>query len=150
MFSIFNTFESFLIGICVGSFINVIVFRLPNNLSIVTPRSFCPRCKKKISWKENIPLFSWLVQKGRCISCNTKISIRYPLIEFSTGLLFILFINSEPYLYNSNFINSNIVIYFENIFSWVFLCVLFVISLIDFKHFWVPQSFINLGFFFNL
>jgi leader peptidase (prepilin peptidase)/N-methyltransferase len=128
---------------------NVVIYRLPNNLSVVRPRSFCPKCKNIISWRENIPLLSWLLQRGKCISCNERISIKYPLIELFSGLLFVLFVNSKPYIYNS--INQNLYPfnYFENIFSWFFLSLLFLISFIDFKHFWIPQIFINLGFFFG-
>ena len=76
-----NYFYAFIIGSCIGSFINVIVYRFPNNLSIIKPRSFCPKCKTKLTWIENIPLISWFMQGGRCKNCNTSISIRYPLIE---------------------------------------------------------------------
>ncbi len=136
-----NFFQAFLIGTCIGSFLNVIVFRFPNNLSIVKPRSFCPKCKRKLSWRENIPLISWLIQKGRCINCHKSISIRYPLIELSTGILFVIFLNSSPSIFSS--ITSSI---FNIFFSWLFLSLLICISLIDINSFWVPQGLINFGF----
>jgi len=136
----FNYFQAFIIGACIGSFLNVIVFRFPNNLSIIKPRSFCPKCKKNLTWKENIPLLSWLIQRGKCINCNTSISIRYPLVELATGTLFIFFINSSPSIYSSNSGS------FFNIFiSWIFLSLLICISLIDIKKFWIPQGLINFG-----
>jgi len=148
--STFSTFNSFIIGICVGSFLNVVIYRLPNNISIIKPRSFCPKCKKKISWRENIPILSWLFQKGKCKKCKANIGIRYPLIELLTGILFIFFSNSSPYLYNSIYINFPFVNFFETIFSWFFLCLLIVISFIDLKHFWIPQMLIILGFLFGV
>ena len=141
MINLFNFFQVFVIGTCIGSFLNVIVFRFPNNLSIVKPRSFCPKCKSNLSWRENIPLISWLIQKGRCINCHKSISVKYPLIELMTGILFVIFVKSSPSLYSS--IASSIL----NIFlSWVFLSLLICISLIDIDRFWIPQGLINVGF----
>ena len=137
----FNYIYAFIIGSCIGSFINVVVYRLPNNLSIIKPRSFCPKCKTKLTWKENVPLISWLIQKGRCINCNTSISIRYPLIELITAFLFVVFINSNPSLY---FYSSNLI--FNVFFSWLFLSLLICITFIDINCFWIPQGLINFGF----
>jgi leader peptidase (prepilin peptidase)/N-methyltransferase len=145
MFNLINIFESFLIGICIGSFINVVIYRLPNDISIVTPRSFCPECKYKISWRENIPLISWIIQKGKCVNCNQKISIRYPFIEFTTGILFVIFKSASPFIYDS--IN---LIFLENLFGWFFISLLFVISLIDINYLWIPQVCINIGFIIGL
>ena len=76
-------------GLCVGSFLNVCIYRLPiAELSIGKPRrSFCPSCKAQISWADNIPVLSWLLLRGRCRSCRSAISIRYPLVELLTGIL---------------------------------------------------------------
>ena len=79
----------FLAGLCVGSFINVCIYRLPLNLSIVTPGSFCPNCKNKLKWYHNIPVFSYIFLKGQCAFCGKKISVKYPLIEIISGLIFI-------------------------------------------------------------
>ena len=136
-----NYLQAFVIGSCVGSFLNVVAYRFPKNLSIVKPRSFCPKCKTKLTWSENIPLISWLIQRGNCKRCNLSISTRYPLIELITGILFGIFINSSPSFYSSN---SNL---FLNIFfSWLFLSLLICITLIDFDSFWIPQGLINFGF----
>lgn len=140
-----NTFvyiKTFVIGACIGSFLNVIAYRFPNNLSIIKPRSFCPKCKSKINLKENIPLISYLLQKGKCRICNESISIQYPLVELITGILFTIFINSSPYFYN---FDSNLI--FKVIFSWLFLSILICISLVDIKSLWIPQGLINFGFF---
>lgn len=79
----------FLIGICVGSFLNVLVYRIPNRISFVKGRSFCPKCNTFLTPRDLVPLFSFLFLKGRCRTCKEKISLRYPLIEALTGVLFV-------------------------------------------------------------
>ncbi len=79
----------FILGLCVGSFLNVVIARVPHGQSIVRPRSRCPKCGHMLSWYENIPLVSWLVLRGRCRGCQAPISIRYPLVELLTGVLFL-------------------------------------------------------------
>lgn len=78
---------AFLFGSVYGSFLNVVVHRLPREESLVRPRSRCPRCGKTIAWYDNIPLLSWLLLRGRCRGCREPISARYPLVEAVTGLL---------------------------------------------------------------
>ena len=136
-----NHLYAFVIGVCIGSFLNVVVYRFPNDLSIIKPRSFCPKCKIKLTWKENIPLISWLIQRGRCKNCDTTISLRYPLVELITAILFVFFINSSPSILSSS---SNL--FFNIFFSWLFLSLLICITLIDIKSFWIPQGLINFGF----
>lgn len=80
-------FFSFL-GLIFGSFSNVIIVRLPKGQSISWPGSHCLKCKKKVLWYDNIPLISWLILLGKCRSCKTKISVRYPTIELLCGALF--------------------------------------------------------------
>ena len=58
--------QAFVIGTCIGSFLNVIIYRFPNDLSIIKPRSFCPSCNTQLTWRENIPLISWFIQGGKC------------------------------------------------------------------------------------
>lgn len=83
--------SSFVLGSCVGSFLNVAIYRLPRGLSVNEPRrSFCPTCNKEIPWYRNIPLVTWLVQGGRCAACRSKIPFRYFAVELVTGLLFLL------------------------------------------------------------
>ena len=80
----------FIFGIVFGSFLNVCITRIPEGLSIVSPRSRCPRCETPIKSYDNVPVFGWLWLRGKCRSCGLPISPMYPLVEFATGLLFIL------------------------------------------------------------
>ena len=77
-----------LIGLAVGSFLTVVVYRVPRQQSIVSPGSRCPSCIAPIKNRHNVPVLSWLVLRGRCHSCRGRISVRYPLVEAGTGLLF--------------------------------------------------------------
>ena len=133
--------QVFIAGLCIGSFLNVITYRFPNNLSIIKPRSFCPKCNTQLTWRENIPLLSWFIQGGKCKTCKTTISSRYPLIELLTGFLFIIFLDSSPSLYVSS---SNLL--FNTLFSWVFLSLLVCIAFIDIDCLWIPQGLVNFGF----
>jgi prepilin signal peptidase PulO-like enzyme (type II secretory pathway) len=79
---------AFAFGACVGSLINVLVYRLPLGLDVVKPASRCPSCETVLTWRENIPVFGWLMLKGRCRFCKSSISPEYPLVEAFVGLLF--------------------------------------------------------------
>jgi len=79
---------AFLAGLLVGSFLNVCVFRLPRDLSVVRPRSFCPACEKQIDWFDNIPVVSYALLGGRCRHCKARIPLRYPVVELSTAAAF--------------------------------------------------------------
>jgi leader peptidase (prepilin peptidase)/N-methyltransferase len=79
----------FFFGLAFGSFLNVCIYRLPLGLSVVTPRSACPKCKQAIAFYDNVPVLSWLILRGRCRHCKTTISARYILIELLTGFLFL-------------------------------------------------------------
>jgi leader peptidase (prepilin peptidase)/N-methyltransferase len=75
-------------GLLVGSFLNVVIYRVPRGLSVVEPRSFCPHCTTPLRSVDNIPVVSWVVLRGRCRRCRGPISIRYPLVELATGIVF--------------------------------------------------------------
>lgn len=79
----------FIFGLAIGSFLNVLIYRLPRNLPI-TGRSFCPHCRKKLSWRDNIPLLSFMVLNGKCRLCRYPIGWQYPVVELVTGVLFVL------------------------------------------------------------
>jgi leader peptidase (prepilin peptidase) / N-methyltransferase len=77
-----------ILGLAVGSFLNVVIYRVPRNESIISPRSSCPSCGVPIRGRDNIPVVSWLVLRGRCRDCQTPISVRYPLVELLCAGLF--------------------------------------------------------------
>lgn len=80
----------FILGLIVGSFSNVCIYRIPRNESIIYPASHCPNCHTDILAKDNIPLLSYILLKGRCRNCGSRISIQYPVVEFLTGLVYII------------------------------------------------------------
>lgn len=84
----------FILGLCLGSFLNVCIFRLPKNKSIVRPASFCPNCKKTIKWYDNLPVLSFIFLGGKCRACQKKISVFYPGVELITAFIF-LFLYSQ-------------------------------------------------------
>ncbi len=89
---VFIKIYAFIVASFIGSFLNVVIHRMPRGESVVTPRSKCPRCGYMIPWYLNIPVFSYLYLRGKCKNCSAKISIRYPLVELFTGLVgFMLF-----------------------------------------------------------
>ncbi len=79
----------FVFGLAIGSFLNVLIYRLPRDLTLAG-RSFCPRCKKQIAWYDNVPVLSFLALGGKCRHCRSPISLQYPLVELTTALLFML------------------------------------------------------------
>lgn len=118
---------AFILGAAIGSFLNVCIYRLPLDLSVNEPRrSFCPSCKKPIPWHQNIPLFSWLLLRGRCANCGNRIAFRYFGVELITGLLFLCVWRS--------FSPAMAVAY------WVFVALVIVATFIDFEHFIIPDQ----------
>jgi leader peptidase (prepilin peptidase) / N-methyltransferase len=122
----------FAFGLCFGSFLNVIVYRLPHKLSIVTPPSSCPACKTRLSFFDLIPLLSYLWLKGKCRYCSASISIRYPLVELLTGLLFV------AVFYRFGFSATGL-------FYLVLLYLLLAVTLIDLEHRIVPNPLVAAG-----
>lgn len=80
-----------LLGLMIGSFLNVLIYRIPNNEQFVKGRSFCPECKNKIRWYQNIPLLSYIFLRGRCAYCKKRIPIRYPLVEALNAICYLYF-----------------------------------------------------------
>ena len=81
---------AFTFGACIGSFLNVVIYRIPARISLIHPPSRCPHCMHRLGITENVPVFGWLWLRGRCRWCRTKISSRYPIVEAVTGLVFML------------------------------------------------------------
>ena len=132
-----------ILGICIGSFSNVLIYRLPLNESINFPASHCTNCKSPLKWYHNIPLFSWLFLGGKCAFCKDKISIRYPLIETLGGaLMFCAFYYETA---GVNFANLGENLGFLALFRALILGILFIVllalSAIDFKYTAIAPSF---------
>ena len=87
---IIGTIFVFILGICIGSFLNVVVLRAISGESIVLPPSKCPKCQNPLKWYDNIPLLSYIILRGKCRFCHEHISLQYPVVEFSTGIMFLL------------------------------------------------------------
>ena len=122
-----NSFLIFILGACLGSFSNVCIYRLPKNKQIVSGRSFCPRCKKKINWFDNLPLISFLILNGKCRKCKKVISLRYFIVEIATGIIFLLI-----YL-NYNDLST---IIFLSVLSLIYIIIFFI----DLENFIIPDS----------
>jgi leader peptidase (prepilin peptidase)/N-methyltransferase len=80
----------FVLGLVIGSFLNVVIYRVPRGESVVRPGSHCPACGTPIEARHNVPIFGWLALRGRCAACRAPISARYPIVELLTGLLFVV------------------------------------------------------------
>lgn len=119
----------FLIGICVGSFLNVVILRAFSNESIVFPASKCPKCQKPLKWHHNIPILSFLTLKGKCAFCSEKISVQYPIVELLTGLLFVAAF-AKFILLPLNFTLSSL---FNLIFILAFISIFVVLAVTDIK-----------------
>lgn len=83
-------FVALLFGLCIGSFLNVVIYRLPLGQSLVSPGSRCPKCGYELRWYDNVPVLSWALLAGKCRQCRTPISAQYPIVELVTALLFVL------------------------------------------------------------
>ncbi|MBF0099946.1 MAG: prepilin peptidase [Desulfobacterales bacterium] len=116
----------FFYGMCIGSFLNVCIYRIPKGQSIVSPGSRCPNCYTPIKFFDNIPIVSYLLLKGMCRNCKKSISFRYPLIELCTGLIGLV-------VYHKFGFHIQSIIYF------VFLCILLLVSMIDIDHRIIPD-----------
>lgn len=116
-----------LVGLIIGSFLNVCIYRIPKGESVAFPPSHCPLCKHKIRWYENIPVFSYIfILRGKCSGCKGSISIQYPIVEFITGILFYLF-----------FLRFGLGIL--GIKYLIFICLLIIGVWVDFTHYYIPD-----------
>lgn len=131
---------TFIGGLCLGSFLNVLIYRLPLSLSILG-RSFCPKCKKKISWYDNIPILSFLLLKGRCRKCQSPISWQYPIVELTTGVLTVYCLQSTV---------SNGYPLILNIYNLLLIYAFILIFFIDLQHEIIPDQIIYSGILINL
>jgi leader peptidase (prepilin peptidase)/N-methyltransferase len=121
----------FLFGLAIGSFLNVCIYRMPHDLSIVKPSSFCPKCSSKIKWYHNIPVLSYIILGGKCAYCGENISVTYPLIEILSGLVFL--INFLIFGFNIQYLT---IVIFESL--------LLIVIFVDLEHMIIPDE-ISIG-----
>jgi prepilin signal peptidase PulO-like enzyme (type II secretory pathway) len=118
----------FLFGACIGSFLNVIICRVPERKSIIRNRSHCPQCKEFIKWYDLLPILSFFILRGRCRKCKKKISWQYPLVEFFTAMAFVFiawhfdFVLANPFLYRDLIFVATLIIVFVT--DWRFYLIL--------------------------
>ncbi len=135
----------FIFGLFLGSLLNNIALRLEAEEDFIFSRSKCPNCLKQLRWFELIPIVSFLVQKGRCRDCDQKISWRYPLVEILTGVWVSLLAFSIIDISGRNFFNGGFLIWFSSIYYLIFLSIIFVLALFDFKTTYIDERFIWFG-----
>ncbi len=116
-------------GLCVGSFLNVVIYRLPNNMNLAKPNSHCPSCGYELRWYDNIPILSYLILGGKCRSCKAHISFRYTAVELANMLLWLF---SAVLFWEENFILASL----NMLVCSLFLCIFFI----DLEHRIIPDS----------
>lgn len=142
---IYTLVFTFFIGAAIGSFLNVVIYRVPAGLSVVHPPSRCPTCETSIKWYDNIPILSWILLRGKCRNCKTPISPRYALVELLTALVASLL----WYLWASQILTPNAspddIPWAWLMIPWtlkfIFMSLLIVITFVDLDHFIIPHSF---------
>ncbi len=117
---------AFLLGLMVGSFLNVLIHRLPSGESVVHPRSRCPRCRSQIRWFDNIPVLSFVLLRGRCRDCGCRIPFQYPVVELLSGMIAALVV----WRFGATL---------EALWIYTFLAILLVITLVDWRHQIIPD-----------
>jgi len=127
VYDIFLIVTIFIFGIVIGSFLNVLIYRIPKGENIAYPASKCQSCQTPLKWWHNIPIFSWLFLGGKCHFCKEKISMQYPLIEFGTGVIAVLL-----------YFKLGLVWYMPIVF--MVFALLLALVMIDFKYMAVPDS----------
>jgi leader peptidase (prepilin peptidase)/N-methyltransferase len=123
---------SLLVGLMIGSFLNVVIWRVPRRESIVRPGSHCPGCGAPINWYDNIPVASWLFLHGLCRHCGNRISLRYPLVEGITGIAFVL-----------AFVRFGVT--WELLVAWFFIAGMVAVAFIDYDHMIIPTRIVLPG-----
>jgi leader peptidase (prepilin peptidase) / N-methyltransferase len=152
MLRILGTIFAALLGLCFGSFLNVCLSRWPAGESIVHPRSHCRACARTLAWWENIPLVSWIALGGRCRTCGSSISIRYPLVEAAVGVLWAITAwqsagDSFERLTGQAFPYAGFAILLLKL---TFIWLLVALSVLDAEQFWLPDLLTIPGIFLGL
>ncbi|MFH0916221.1 MAG: prepilin peptidase [bacterium] len=123
---------SLLLGLVVGSFLNVVIYRVPRRESIVHPGSRCPGCESAIRFYDNIPVLSWLILRARCRACGARISVRYPLVEAISGVAYVLAF-------------WRIGLDWPLLVAWAFIAAMVAIAFIDYDHMIIPNRIVIPG-----
>jgi leader peptidase (prepilin peptidase)/N-methyltransferase len=127
------------LGACVGSFLNVVAWRLPKEESVVHPRSHCPHCGSQLRWFENVPLLSWILLRARCRHCGSAISARYPAVELLTAGLFVATALGSPSALAAP------PAWMLLLAGWLLVALLIPLTLIDLDHLWLPEPLCRWG-----
>lgn len=117
----------FILGVVIGSFLNVVIYRIPLGKNIAFPASHCPSCNTPLKWWHNIPIFSWIFLRGKCYFCHAPISKRYPIVELLSGMLFVIIYFKVGLVWHLPFVFAS-------------FASLLALSVIDLDHMAVPDS----------
>jgi leader peptidase (prepilin peptidase) / N-methyltransferase len=123
---------SLLLGLVVGSFLNVVIYRLPRKESLVRPASHCPSCGNPVRWHDNVPVLGWMMLRGKCRDCGQRISVRYPLVEAITGIAFLLC-----------FLRFGVD--WPLLVAWTFVAAAVAVAFIDYDHRIIPDKIVLPG-----
>jgi leader peptidase (prepilin peptidase) / N-methyltransferase len=123
---------SLLLGLVVGSFLNVVIYRVPRKESLVRPASHCPSCGNRVRWHDNVPVLGWVILRGKCRDCGHRISIRYPLVEAITGVAFVLC-----------FLRFGVD--WPLLVAWAFVAAVVAVAFIDYDHRIIPDKIVLPG-----
>ena len=127
------------LGLCIGSFLNVVAWRYPRQESVVQPRSHCPDCGTRLAWSENIPVLSWVLLRGRCRHCQSPISLRYPAVELLCGGLFLAAALGYPEALGQA--PGGLIL----VAGWCLVSLLLPLVLIDLDQLWLPEPLCRTG-----
>jgi leader peptidase (prepilin peptidase)/N-methyltransferase len=134
-----------LLGACIGSFLNVVAWRLPRQESVVRPRSHCPRCGTTLRWCENIPVLSWLLLRGRCRHCGTAIAVRYPALELLCSGLFLAAAAAPAAVSAAGSSLPGAPAWLVVLAGWLLISLLLPMVLIDLDQLWLPEPLCRWG-----
>lgn len=128
-------------GACIGSFLNVCIYRIPLDQSVVKPRSHCMSCGKLIPWYHNLPVLSYFICRGKCFNCKASFSFRYAFVELLTAMFFVMVVAAYPPI-GGHTIMGMTEIQFPALVPiyWIFISGLIVATFVDFDHFIIPDS----------
>ena len=134
-----------LLGACIGSFLNVVAWRLPRQESVVRPRSHCPHCGTTLRWFENVPVLSWLLLRGRCRHCGSAIAVRYPAVELLCAGLFVAAAAAPAVVSAAGSSLPGSPAWLVVLAGWLLISLLLPMVLIDLDQLWLPEPLCRWG-----